>query len=355
MELTCGWLIALPRLSRISRWRWRHHPLLVLPFAILALLLLPGIGQADRLDEVPLEMRAALAVAVCAYPPDQAPMLDPNRPGFTPEAAPQYLQTYRPGELYEVAIQAGGVSVTFTIVQYPNEAVAAQQFAEWQQEWRESVELVNWPEVGLPVYVTGMGLLGVVGEGLGYAGRVQAGLWHFEVSAVAPLPFETKPDREKAAIRANFPKLLEAAQRFRLFPYQLVIEYFPGRGQPAMRLAPNQPFRISLEGLEETRVVFRIYVADAAGQPVKQVPVRYRVRLEGPLAPFAQAELEGSRSLRAEQVFEEARDPVLVKWIFPAVTDATFATALDRSQESGVDVSLDVEARFRPTLPGPPA
>jgi hypothetical protein len=162
----------------------------------------------------------------------------------------------------------------------------------------------------------------------------------------------SKQDREDAAIREQFPKLLENAQRFRLLPHQLVIEYFPGRGRPAVRLTPNQAFRLSLEVLEETRATFRVYVLDSRNQQTPQV--RYQVRLNGPLAQFAQIDRDGSRSPGAEQVFEDSSDPVLVKWVFPAVSDTTFAAALERAAEGGVDVSLDVEARFTPTL-RPPA
>jgi hypothetical protein len=52
-------------------------------------------------------------------------------------------------------------------------------------------------------------------------------------------------------------------------------------------------------------------------------------------------------------VFKDASDPVLVKWIFPATTDPALAAALERGAEDQVDVSLDVEARFKPQTTPP--
>lgn len=134
--------------------------------------------------------------------------------------------------------------------------------------------------------------------------------------------------------------------------YQLVIEHFPGRGQPAARLAADQHFRLPLDGIEETRAVFRVQVLDAQGRPVENV--RCRIRLAGPLAPFAQVDRDGERSAAAEQTFAASNDPVMAKWLFPGLADPAFRRALERDDAEAGDMSIDVEVRFTPLPAAPP-
>ena len=333
-----------------------------------------GIGRADRLEEVPLELRAALAVMACANP--HAPEWDPLQPGFRPEAAPDRLETYIPGEggMYQVELQQEDWNFTLLVnLDQDDEAFQQQALTEWRETLH--AQLMDWPEVAAPVYLSNYprkitlasetnALIEVEVE-VDYmpTARAQVGPWIFEVVAEISKGMTTgnyctlaewrrREAQAKETIRSYFRKLWENAQHYRLFPHRLVVEYFPGPGQAAILLAPDQPFRISLDGMQETRVVFRLYMLDPQDRPVKDVD--YRVRLMGPLARFAQVDRNGVLAPQTEQVFEDVNDPVLVKWIFPAVSETAFAEALGNLAEAETDLSLGVEAKFIPTSALPP-
>jgi hypothetical protein len=325
----------------------------ILFIAMVVAFLEAGVARADKLGELPLEVRAALAAAVTANPVDKNPGLDYEKPTFDPAGPGRYLKTYNPGKLYAVQISEGSHNFYLTIEQFKDEAEAAAAFKSWVSDSDSSKQL-DWPEVGFPVYSRGAGLLGIAGSGMGTDLRGQSGFWHFEVSVVTQAAGRSTggvESDEVAAARPHLLRLIENARRYRLFPYELVIEY-TAPGRQALRLMGGQPFNLPLSSTEQTAAVFDVKVVGGDGTELPKA--KFKVQLTGPLARFAKADRDGNVTLSPIQEFDD-RGSAEVRWQFPSLRDQDLSAAIGDLPKNGDDLSLQVEATFPRPGGGPPS
>jgi hypothetical protein len=322
--------------------RGRRGRLAFVPFSLLllALLLIPATALADALDEVPLDTRARLAAAASAYPPDQAPVLDPASAGFSPNAAANYLDTDQDGH-YGSSTFEGNFQVYFTVIRFADSGTAAAGLETWKAAG-EPVTPLDWGG-RFAAFRRGQGLLGISMLGGGTVARGQSGRWHFEVSAVPQgAPGQETGTAEIEAVISALRRLAGNATLYRL-SRELTVDYTVA-GQ-TKRLRENEPFQIPLQAGDETEARLRLQLLDD-GQPVSGIA--YRVELGGPLADLAELVQDGARARRPlAEALSVSGEPIELSFIFPPAT----STELSRLIDSGaLSLSLAVEARTPSTV-----
>ncbi len=303
--------------------------------ALLLLVWACGLAAADALDGVPLETRARLAVAASAYPPGEAPDLDPASPSFAPDTAADYLESDSDG-LAAVSLVHNGHRVTFSLLRFPDSDAAAAAMQGWKANG-DAVIPLGWGG-RFEAFRRGQGLLGIGLAGAGIVARGQSGRWHFEVGVQAE-PGATPASSEVDEAIEAMKTLAANAVRYRLFPRELSVEYQIAGGS-AKRLAAGQRLQLPLSPDSETSAVISLQVLDD-GNPVK--PVSYRVELTGSLASLAELEQDGSRARQASAEVQSADgSPAKVTFVFPPATDDEALELLDAETAS---LALKVEAR----------
>lgn len=309
---------------------------------LILVLLSVGPGRADAIDALEVDLRARLAVAASAYSLAEAPALDPDSPSFAPNTVGSYLETDADGH-YVSGTFKDGMQISFTLLRFPDDAVAATGLETWMASGDPPVPL-DWGG-SFAVFRRGQGLLGVSMLGAGSVARGQSGRWHFEVSVV---PKSGAPGSEtgaaELAVLADAMRTLAAnALRYRVFPRELVVAV--ATGGASRRLAPGQSFQVPLQTDVETEASFTIQVLDG-GKPVEAV--RYRVTLTGTLAAAAQYVESGSRAARTEiETTSPTGEPIVLTWAFPPVTSPEVARMID---EGDTSLSLAIEARLPPKV-----
>lgn len=309
--------------------------------AAVALLAVPTPAYADSLDAVSVDDRARLAVAACAYPPSEAPVLDPDNPQFNPKAAAGYLETNQDGN-YGSSTTQDRIEIAYSLLRYPDAQEAAAALNSWQQSG-DPTKPLDWGG-SFPVSWRGQGLLGIGMAGGGIVARGQSGRWHFQVSARGSVFDANASAGEMASAIKAMQTLAENAKRYRLFPRELTVKYQVAKQAPR-RLGAGEKFQLPLSPEGEARATFSLQVLDGA-RPVENVG--YKVKLSGALAPLAELEQNGSRLHRA---FAEAQssngEPITLTWIFPPAISKKLETIIDRGDLS---LTLAVEARPAPTV-----
>lgn len=299
-------------------------------------------ASADVLDAVPVDQRAQLAVAACAYPPAEAPSIDPDSNTFNPGSAANYLNTAEDG-LYSVSIQRGDFEIYYTLIRFADEKEAEAGMAAWKSSGEVAIP-VDWGG-SFPVFRRGQGILGVSMMGAGSVARGQSGRWHFEVS-VAPKglgPGVAVSDAEIAAVAEAMKLLAFNATKYRIFPRDLIVEY--QAGGEMKRLLPGDPLQVPLSADAEAEARFRLQVLDG-GKPVEKV--RYTLEITGALAGVA-SYLDGGSKVKRTLVETTSEDgaPVEIAFVFPPATSAEMSRLLDRDDLS---ISMSVKAETAPTV-----
>lgn len=316
-------------------------------FLFIVLTLVAGFAatpraQADVLDAVPVDQRAQLAVAACAYAAAEAPSLDPDSNTFNPGSAANYLNTAEDG-LYSVSIQRGNFEIYYTLIRFADEKEAEAGMATWKSSGEVAIP-VDWGGA-FPVFRRGQGILGVSMMGAGSVARGQSGRWHFEVS-VAPKglgPGVAVSDAEIAAVAEAMKLLAFNAAKYRIFPRDLIVEY--QSGGEMKRLMPGDPLQVPLRSDGDAEARFRLQVLDG-GKPVEKV--RYTLEITGALATVA-SYLDGGSKVKRTLVETSSEDgsPVEIAFVFPPTTSAEVSKLLDGDDLS---ISMSVKAQTAPTV-----
>jgi hypothetical protein len=171
---------------------------------------------------LPVPVRAALAVALCAYSRDDAPSLYQGSPAFNPGRAPSYLKTYRPGQYYSLTLSREGRIIEICIYQFADTALAQGQLRAWQSSGgpAKAARNVGWSPPGLPISLKPIGVQDETPETRdNIVVRGCSGAWILEVSVLTNqmslAPAKPAAAKEETA-RVYIQKLIENARSLKL-------------------------------------------------------------------------------------------------------------------------------------------